>query len=140
MTTTNIFGPGRIVAYFSMEIDLEPDIPTYSGGLGVLAGDLLRASADLGIPMAGVTLVHREGYMTQRLDAFGNQTAESNPWHPEARLERLPATVEITDREIVVSFHRRAHLPIVMASGIFEQPVPVPWWDNRKLRLTTYSA
>lgn len=52
----------------------------------------------------------------------------------------MPATVEITDREIVVSFHRRAHLPIVMASGIFEQPVPVPWWDNRKLRLTTYSA
>ena len=52
----------------------------------------------------------------------------------------MPATVEITDQEIVVSFHRRAHLPIVLASGLLEQPVPVPWWDNRKLRLTTYST
>jgi len=52
----------------------------------------------------------------------------------------MPATVELTDQEIVVSLHRRAHLPIVMASGLLEQPVPVPWWNNRKLRLTTYSA
>lgn len=52
----------------------------------------------------------------------------------------MPATVEISEGEIAVSFHRRAHLPIVMASGLFEQPVRVPWWDNRKLRLTTYSG
>ena len=48
------------IAYFSMEIALEPHIPTYSGGLGVLAGDTLRAAADLGLPVVGVTLV-REG-------------------------------------------------------------------------------
>jgi len=45
-----------------MEIGLEPALPTYSGGLGVLAGDTLRAAADLGLPLAGVTLLHRKGY------------------------------------------------------------------------------
>jgi starch phosphorylase len=57
------------VAYFSMEIALESGIPTYSGGLGVLAGDTLRSAADLGTPMVGVTLLHRSGYFRQRLDA-----------------------------------------------------------------------
>jgi transposase len=52
----------------------------------------------------------------------------------------MPATVDVTARDVTVSFHRRAHLPIVMASGLFEQLVKVPWWDNRTLRLTTYSA
>jgi glucan phosphorylase len=54
------------IAYFSMEIALENGIPTYSGGLGVLAGDTLRAAADLGLPMVGVTLLHRQGYFVQR--------------------------------------------------------------------------
>jgi hypothetical protein len=52
----------------------------------------------------------------------------------------LPATVDITAQAVTVSFHRRAHLPILMASGLFDQPVRVPWWDNRTLRLTTASA
>ena len=55
-------------------------------------------------------------------------------------LVNLPATVEISEREIAVSFHRRAHLPILMASGLFEQPIPVPWFRDKPLRLTTYSA
>ena len=59
------------VAYFSMEIALEPDMPTYSGGLGVLAGDTLRSAADLGLPVVGVTLAHRKGYFRQRLDREG---------------------------------------------------------------------
>ena len=50
------------VAYFSMEICLEQAIPTYSGGLGVLAGDTLRSAADLGVPLVAVTLLHRKGY------------------------------------------------------------------------------
>jgi len=52
----------------------------------------------------------------------------------------MPATVDITARDVTVTFHRRAHLPILMASGLFDQPVKVPWWDNRTLRLTTDSA
>ena len=59
------------VAYFSMEIGLGPLLPTYSGGLGALAGDSLRSAADLGVPMVGVTLVHRKGYFRQTLDATG---------------------------------------------------------------------
>jgi starch phosphorylase len=61
------------IAYFSMEVGLDSAIPTYSGGLGVLAGDTLRAAADLGLPMVGITLLHRRGYFRQRLDAAGNQ-------------------------------------------------------------------
>ena len=53
------------VAYFSMEVGIEPAMPTYSGGLGVLAGDTLRAAADLGVPMVGMTLLYRKGYLEQ---------------------------------------------------------------------------
>ena len=54
-----------VVAYFSMEIAITPAIPTYSGGLGVLAGDTLRAAADAGLRLAAVTLAHRKGYFRQ---------------------------------------------------------------------------
>ena len=50
------------VAYFSMEVGLVAQMPTYAGGLGVLAGDTLRSAADIGVPMVGVTLLHRKGY------------------------------------------------------------------------------
>ena len=55
------------VAYFSMEMALDPSVPTYSGGLERLAGDTLRAAADLGVSMVGISLVHRKGYFHQRL-------------------------------------------------------------------------
>jgi len=68
------------VAYFSMEIGLDPAMPTYSGGLGVLAGDTLRSAADLRVPMVAVTLVHRLGYFRQGIDAHGWQREEPEPW------------------------------------------------------------
>lgn len=83
------------VAYFSMEIALHPDIPTYSGGLGVLAGDTLRSAADLGVPITGVTLVHRKGYFRQHLDAAGQQTEEPQSWQPERTLEPVGGKVSI---------------------------------------------
>src|SRR2546430_9338003 len=64
------------VAYFSMEICLEQAVPTYSGGLGVLAGDTLRSAADLGVPMVGITLLHRKGYFEQHLDTAGGPKGE----------------------------------------------------------------
>jgi starch phosphorylase len=70
----------RSIAYFSMEIGIEDGIPTYSGGLGVLAGDTIRAAADLKVPMVAVTLLHRKGYFYQRLDASGRQTEEPVDW------------------------------------------------------------
>jgi len=69
----NTHGP---IAYFSMEIGLEAGMPTYSGGLGVLAGDTIRSAADLKIPLVAVTLLHRKGYFYQRLDSTGWQSEE----------------------------------------------------------------
>lgn len=83
------------VAYFTMEVGLEPDLPTYSGGLGVLAGDTLRAAADLGIPMAGVSLAYRKGYFRQRLDARGVQSEAPAAWEPESVLELMPEQVAV---------------------------------------------
>jgi len=83
------------VAYFSMEIALRSEIPTYSGGLGVLAGDTLRSAADLKIPLVGVTLVSREGYFRQSIDSAGRQIEQPEPWKPEAWAEPLPAKVSV---------------------------------------------
>jgi glycogen phosphorylase len=96
------------VAYFSMEVALESDIPTYAGGLGVLAGDLLRSAADLGLPMVGVTLAHRRGYFRQRLDADGRQSTEPEIWAPEEGLARVDGRceVQIEGRRVVVSAWR----------------------------------
>lgn len=84
------------IAYFSMEVGLEPGMPTYSGGLGVLAGDTLRAAADLDVPMVGVTLLHRQGYFRQQLDAQGNQSEQPALWAPEQFLEPLEPRVSLT--------------------------------------------
>ena len=83
------------VAYFSMEIALDPSMPTYSGGLGVLAGDTLRSAADLGVAMVGVTLLHRKGYFQQALDQHGNQRESAVSWAPEGMLEPMKAIVSV---------------------------------------------
>lgn len=85
----------RTVAYFSMEIALSKDLPTYSGGLGMLAGDTLRSGADTGAPMVAVSLAHRCGYFRQHLDEHGQQTESAVPWHPETKLPEMAATVTI---------------------------------------------
>jgi starch phosphorylase len=84
-----------VVAYFSMEMGLDSAIPTYSGGLGVLAGDTLRAAADLGLPMVGVTLLYRKGHFHQHLDAQGQQTESPDHWVPETVLEPVPARAAV---------------------------------------------
>ncbi len=114
------------VAYFSMEICLEQAIPTYSGGLGVLAGDTIRSAADLGVPMAAVTLVHRKGYFRQHLDAAGNQSEEPEPWRPEERLELATerVVVAIEGRDVVV---RAWRYPV---AGVDGHVVPVYLLDT----------
>jgi len=86
----------QTIAYFSMEIGLLSDMPTYSGGLGVLAGDTIRAAADLKVPMVGVTLLHRKGYFYQRLDSTGRQTEEPVDWAVDNFLTELPERVSVT--------------------------------------------
>ena len=86
----------RLVAYFSMEIALEADIPTYSGGLGVLAGDTIRAAADRKVPLLAVTLLHRKGFFYQKLDQSGWQTEEPTEWTVEDFLTEMPARASVT--------------------------------------------
>lgn len=114
------------IAYFTMEVGLEATLPTYAGGLGVLAGDTLRAAADLGLPMVGVTLLHRKGYFRQRLDAQGNQTELPYEWAPETSLEPLGprVTVEIEGRSVQVRAWR------YVVQGVSGGVVPVYFLDT----------
>src|ERR1700683_4791700 len=86
--------PGQ-VAYFSMEIAIHRSMPTYSGGLGVLAGDTLRSAADLGLPLSAFTLLHRKGYFQQHLDVAGVQSEEVQPWNPADFCTEEPARVAV---------------------------------------------
>jgi starch phosphorylase len=92
------------IAYFSMEIALDPNMPTYSGGLGMLAGDTLRSAADLGAPLVAVTLVYRKGYFRQYLDPSGQQTEQPQQWEPERTLKAVDGRVaiEIDGRQVWV--------------------------------------
>jgi starch phosphorylase len=109
------------IAYFSMEIALESSIPTYSGGLGVLAGDTVRSAADLGLPMVAVTFVHRAGYFRQRLDQAGNQSEEPDRWDPQVRLGAVDVRTEIEIEQRLVRI--RAWRYRVKGVGGAEVPV-----------------
>ena len=117
--------PAPTIAYLSMEIGLDPALPTYSGGLGVLAGDSLRAAADLALPVVAITLVHRKGYFRQQLDAQGRQTEIPDSWSPEdtAMVEEMPqrVSVEIEGRTV----HLRAWRYLVRGNAGNDRAVPV---------------
>jgi starch phosphorylase len=89
------FIEGPKVAYFSMEIGINSDMPTYSGGLGVLAGDVIRSSADLRIPLVAVTLVSKKGYLKQKIMPDGRQLEYPEEWEPSKFMRLLPATVPV---------------------------------------------
>ncbi len=93
--------PSR-VAYFSAEFGIHESIPIYSGGLGVLAGDHLKAASDLGVPLAGVGLMYREGYFRQYLNVDGWQQERypendffNLPLIPEVREDGVPVEVSV---------------------------------------------
>ena len=115
----------RIVAYFSMEIALENAMPSYSGGLGVLAGDTIRAAADLRLPMVAVSLLYRKGYFTQRLADDGSQTEEPVEWPVEDFLQEEPAraSVSIEDRRVELRCWRYT------VKGVHGFEVPVYFLD-----------
>lgn len=111
------------IGYFSMEIALAPDIPTYSGGLGVLAGDTLRSAADLRLPLVGVTLVSRMGYFRQEVDSGGRQIEQPAAWDPAQKCEPLEAkiVVKIGSRKVwiggwlyVVKSHLGGTVPVIL--------------------------
>ena len=92
------------IAYFSMEIGIKSEIPTYSGGLGVLAGDTIRSCADLRIPLIAVTLVSRKGYLRQKITEEGEQLEYPEEWDPSKYMIMLPPTVEVPigDRRVKI--------------------------------------
>jgi starch phosphorylase len=116
----------RTVAYFSMEIGLVSDMPTYSGGLGVLAGDAIRAAADLKVPMVAVTLLHRKGYFYQRLDGAGRQIEEPVDWAVNDFLTELPERVSVTIEGRVVAVRAWEY----DAAGPANFSVPVYFLDS----------
>ena len=125
MTGAPAYNHRRVIAYFSMEIGLDSALPTYSGGLGVLAGDTLRAAADAGAPIVGVTLLHRKGYFRQHLDARGNQTETPTEWSLDQQLELLEpkAVLTIEGRSVALKAWR------YIVRGITGHTVPVYFLD-----------
>jgi glycogen phosphorylase len=115
----------RLIAYFSMEIALENAMPSYSGGLGVLAGDTIRAAADLRLPMVAVSLLYRKGYFTQRLSEEGSQTEEPVEWRVEDFLKEEPAraSVSIETRRVELRCWRYS------AKGVRGFDVPIYFLD-----------
>ncbi len=134
-----------LVAYFSMEIGLEAGMPTYAGGLGVLAGDTIRAAADVEIPMVVVTLVHRRGYFFQRMDAAGNQSEEPVSWAIDDYAESVPVsvTIDVEGRAVQVGAWR---YDVTGVSGFIvpvylldtDRPANTDW--DRRLTDTLYGG
>jgi starch phosphorylase len=79
---------GRVIAYFCAEFGLHESLPIYSGGLGVLAGDHVKAASDLGLPFVGVGLLYKHGYFTQRINREGWQEAR----YPHLTFREMPMT------------------------------------------------
>jgi starch phosphorylase len=111
----------RTIAYFSMEIGLEAGIPTYSGGLGILAGDTIRSAADLKVPMVAVTLLHRKGYFYQRLEQDGWQREEPSEWVVDDFLKEMPVRSSVTIEGRAVQL--RAWMYQVTGIGGYKIPV-----------------
>ena len=84
------------IAYFSMEIGLRDEIPTYSGGLGILAGDTVKSAADLDLPFVAVTLISRKGYFRQEIDKEGIQKEFPAVWKPSKLMTVMPEKVTLT--------------------------------------------
>ena len=81
--------PSNQIAYFSAEIGISSNLPTYSGGLGVLAGDHIKSAADLGINMVAISLLYKEGYFKQIIDQEGKQKEVYPKFIPEPLLTKL---------------------------------------------------
>ena len=118
------------IAYFSMEVALRNEIPTYAGGLGVLAGDTVRSAADLELPLVAVSLVSRAGYFRQEIDSQGRQLEQPAPWEPPrwARLLKAKVAVTIEGRAVwigawlyVLEGHLGGRQPVLLLDTDFDE-------------------
>ncbi|MBA65784.1 MAG: alpha-glucan phosphorylase [Candidatus Marinimicrobia bacterium] len=92
------------IAYFSAEIGISSSIPTYSGGLGVLAGDHIKAAGDAGISMCAITLLYKEGYFKQRLDEEGVQTETYPRFDPDPLIKQMDLnfSIQLRNRKVFI--------------------------------------
>lgn len=113
----------RHIAYFSMEIGLDSNMPTYSGGLGILAGDFLKSCADLKIPIIAVSLLYKKGYFNQHLDTLGNQQEIPVMWKPSLTMRPLATKAQIVISDIPVTIqawqcdiigNTGSHVPLIL--------------------------
>ena len=100
------------IAYFSAEIGISSSLPTYSGGLGVLAGDHIKAAGDIGLNMCAVTLLYREGYFKQRIDEDGIQTETYPRFDPYPLLKKLDVrfTLRLRARDVSIQVLSLIHI------------------------------
>lgn len=120
------------IAYFSMEIALSPKLPTYSGGLGILAGDTVRSAADAALPFIAVTLLHRKGYFQQVISKEGLQSEHPAFWSVEEQLVKLDPriSVELYGRHVSVQAWRwecqgiRGSVPVVFLDTSLPENTP----------------
>ncbi|MGE3556339.1 MAG: alpha-glucan family phosphorylase [Candidatus Obscuribacterales bacterium] len=124
-------------AYFSMEIAFDDDIPTYAGGLGVLAGDTIQSAANLKVPMVAVSLLHRNGYFSQSLDEEGGQRESSQPWPiADVLLERQErVSMSIEGREVHIrawQYQMSGSSGFIVPIYLLDTDLPVNGeWDRR---------
>lgn len=114
------------IAYFSMEIGISHSIPTYSGGLGILAGDLLKSFADMKLPVIGITLLNEKGYFRQAIDDDGNQLEYPVEWNPKDSMQLMPNQVilNIEGRDVKVRAWKH------MIRGVTGHNIPVYFLDS----------
>ena len=133
------------IAYFSAEIGISASLPTYSGGLGVLAGDHIKAAADANISMVGVSLLYKEGYFKQRVDEEGIQTETYPKFDPEPMLEKLPElfSLRLRERDVWIQAYRLCYkgetghvIPIYFLDTDIEKNIN----DDKNITLRLYSG
>ncbi len=133
------------IAYFSAEIGISSQLPTYSGGLGVLAGDHIKAAADAGLDMCAITLLYKEGYFKQRIDEEGIQSETYPKFDPEPMLEKLPIkfTLRLRERDVWIQVYKYDFhgvngnaVPIYFMDTDIEEN----FYDDRIISLRLYSG
>jgi starch phosphorylase len=133
------------IAYFSAEIGVSPSLHTYSGGLGILAGDHIKAAADQELDLVAITLLYKEGYFKQRMDEDGNQTEAYPRFSPNPLLEKLDQQVSIPlrGREVkldiwkyeFIAYHGNT-VPVYLLDSDVEGNHP----EDRTITLRLYSG
>ncbi len=133
------------IAYFSAEIGISSSLPTYSGGLGVLAGDHIKAAGDAGLNMCAITLLYREGYFKQRIDEDGIQSETYPRFDPHPLLKKLDVkfTLRLRERDVWIQAYQFDYIGQngnVIPIYFLDTDVPENFNDDRIISLRLYSG